>query len=291
MSKFHVNPAGEPGVCTATRQCPFGGEENHFDTPEAARSSYEEKMNVDGYMFKPLKFSAPDFSKATPEEIAESRDKAANAYENSFPSRGNAVSTADKAIIQKVLDGKKVPDEKIDQLLDSNFALEMPGGNRYHTVEDMKPVFDHLRLVRAQSQTPSTLTRLDAFDPSSQSMYSADARKDPAKMAKAMQKTLNNVDHYRNLADENYWSVENDPDLDEKEKAYYAGQAEILLEQSKREEVRADAMLKEMKWKLDNDPQFASRADAKAVAAAKRFKLRENPGKYSVGKVRKVTGE
>lgn len=46
MTKFHVNSAGEAGPCAATKGgCPFGGEADHFTSPEAARESYESKMS------------------------------------------------------------------------------------------------------------------------------------------------------------------------------------------------------------------------------------------------------
>lgn len=45
MSKnqFHVNPAGEPGPCSAEVSCPFGSNEEHFNTKEEARDFYEKK--------------------------------------------------------------------------------------------------------------------------------------------------------------------------------------------------------------------------------------------------------
>jgi len=43
MNKFHINPeTGEPGNCTASSgNCPFGGDEIHFTSKEAARAAYE----------------------------------------------------------------------------------------------------------------------------------------------------------------------------------------------------------------------------------------------------------
>lgn len=42
MSKFHINPEGEPGDCSAQAgNCPFGTEDNHYDTIEDARKAYE----------------------------------------------------------------------------------------------------------------------------------------------------------------------------------------------------------------------------------------------------------
>lgn len=42
MSKYHVNPeTGNAGPCSAKVQCPFGGDEAHYDTPDDARKAYE----------------------------------------------------------------------------------------------------------------------------------------------------------------------------------------------------------------------------------------------------------
>lgn len=42
MAKYHVNGAGEAGLCKATQGgCPFGDEEKHYSTPEEARAAYE----------------------------------------------------------------------------------------------------------------------------------------------------------------------------------------------------------------------------------------------------------
>jgi hypothetical protein len=45
MSKFHVNDKGESGQCRAEKGgCPFGGEAQHYSTPEIARQAYELSM-------------------------------------------------------------------------------------------------------------------------------------------------------------------------------------------------------------------------------------------------------
>lgn len=45
MTKFHINPeTGNPGGCRAVvGKCPFGGDDEHFDTAEAARAAFEAK--------------------------------------------------------------------------------------------------------------------------------------------------------------------------------------------------------------------------------------------------------
>lgn len=47
MAKFHVNDSGEAGPCGAKpggRGCPFGGEAQHYATPEIARQAFELSM-------------------------------------------------------------------------------------------------------------------------------------------------------------------------------------------------------------------------------------------------------
>ncbi len=54
MSKYHVNPkTGNPGACKAQANCPFGAEEDHFETRESARKSYEQKQEkIEQFLFK-----------------------------------------------------------------------------------------------------------------------------------------------------------------------------------------------------------------------------------------------
>lgn len=45
MAKFHINPKGEAGECKAKGgTCPFGGEDKHHSSPEAAREAFEKNM-------------------------------------------------------------------------------------------------------------------------------------------------------------------------------------------------------------------------------------------------------
>lgn len=46
MAKFHINGKGEPGKCSAAQgNCPFGSDEEHFTSAEAARDAYELQMS------------------------------------------------------------------------------------------------------------------------------------------------------------------------------------------------------------------------------------------------------
>lgn len=68
MAKYHITAKGDPGVCRATKSCPLGGENDHFDSKEAAREAFEERQEtqalVDGLR------KSPDFieMKAVPKE-------------------------------------------------------------------------------------------------------------------------------------------------------------------------------------------------------------------------------
>lgn len=45
MAMFHVNGNGEAGACRASKgECPFGGQDRHFTSAEAAREFYESSM-------------------------------------------------------------------------------------------------------------------------------------------------------------------------------------------------------------------------------------------------------
>ncbi len=42
MAKYHVSPDGNPRVCSAPNgKCPFGGDETHYTSKEAARAAFE----------------------------------------------------------------------------------------------------------------------------------------------------------------------------------------------------------------------------------------------------------
>ena len=42
MANFHISEDGNPRVCKAqSGNCPIGGDEQHFTSPEAARNAYE----------------------------------------------------------------------------------------------------------------------------------------------------------------------------------------------------------------------------------------------------------
>lgn len=46
MAKYHINAKGDAGKCSAVERCPFGGEDAHFSTAEAAREHYEAQQSL-----------------------------------------------------------------------------------------------------------------------------------------------------------------------------------------------------------------------------------------------------
>lgn len=54
MSKFHINKHGVPAPCKATKgNCPLGGEEQHFESQEAAQE-YADKVNAEKHGYLPV---------------------------------------------------------------------------------------------------------------------------------------------------------------------------------------------------------------------------------------------
>lgn len=51
MAKFHINPeTGNPGSCSAqTGNCPFGSDDEHYTSAEAARTAYEKQMDSESF--------------------------------------------------------------------------------------------------------------------------------------------------------------------------------------------------------------------------------------------------
>lgn len=46
MAKYHINPkTGNPGLCKAKDNCPFGGADEHYSSKDVARAAYEASKN------------------------------------------------------------------------------------------------------------------------------------------------------------------------------------------------------------------------------------------------------
>jgi hypothetical protein len=62
MDKFHINPeTGNPGVCSAKVKCPFGGDEVHYFSKEAAQKAFEEATKEEALkVWKKKTIAAPE---------------------------------------------------------------------------------------------------------------------------------------------------------------------------------------------------------------------------------------
>lgn len=60
MAKYHINYMGEPGICRAQFNCPFGGEQDHYGSKTEARDAYETHMVTLEEARKPSLYSPLD---------------------------------------------------------------------------------------------------------------------------------------------------------------------------------------------------------------------------------------
>lgn len=219
------------------------------------------------------------------------REEIEQIYVDRFPH--NHLNSTEKTMIQRVFAGKKVSDEKIDRLLDTHFDLERIAPNRDSvTVDAVQKVFNYLRSIRKRSGAPSTLVTCETFDPATQSAYSnKDARKNAAKMANAINRELARAEWLRELADRNLNYRNAFPEATKEQIEAHSSEAKTLFDQADRSDARSQAMLMELKWKMTNDPQFASRATLTARAALNRHRFNEKLNKLSIGTIRKVSAE
>ena len=102
VKKYHINSRGEVGRCRAdNRQCPFGGDSDHYDTPEAAQEAYEKKQGGSfGSGQKPLpkvgKFSAIKVAETSqdPDELFAVASKANKAIAHALGRNPSATAEA-----------------------------------------------------------------------------------------------------------------------------------------------------------------------------------------------------
>jgi hypothetical protein len=85
MAKFHINPeTGKPGVCTASaRPCLYGEDTPHFNTPDEARTVYEQAMSDVGIptLSRPRRnVGLPELPKTDIERISEVKEMTNKAY-------------------------------------------------------------------------------------------------------------------------------------------------------------------------------------------------------------------
>lgn len=96
MAKYHVNEAGDAGPCKAEKgQCPFGGEAQHYATPEVARQAYELSLASQVVPEAVVKEVTPKQVLVSAPEMAVI-DAALRAHGPDFVKAGDMVTTTDE---------------------------------------------------------------------------------------------------------------------------------------------------------------------------------------------------
>ena len=123
MAKWHINPkTGEPGLCRALKNCPFGGSDEHYSSREAAQGAYEAKMEAEADPMKGTQLrESQELGKATLNSLKLKGPQAGNynlymlkTYEleaerlhGKVQKPGSRVSIADDKKLYKELEGNK----------------------------------------------------------------------------------------------------------------------------------------------------------------------------------------
>lgn len=89
MARYHLNHQGEPGLCRASKKpCPFGGDENHFATPELAMETFE---RLQGGSFETSAFAKSKVRGSDGELLTlyHGTDAIFDSFDNNFTGAGN----------------------------------------------------------------------------------------------------------------------------------------------------------------------------------------------------------
>lgn len=257
MSKFHINSDGNPGQCSAKQGgCPFASENDHFDTPEAARKNFE-KLNSADLIMKSLNRSALADSKE--KDLAVLRENAKKAYETGFPS--SQFKTEDFQDIRDAL-SNRISDERADRFLVRNYSKETintyPGDTAFKNVQT---VFEHVRKVRAQSNRPPTIPTVKTFDPKKQTAFTdTDARDDPSVAIDSVMKLVLDVKHKIQKARKDL-EYSKDPSLHVESQDEFAASAQVNAKEAELLGARINAMVNEISWLEHNNKDFSSKLD------------------------------
>jgi hypothetical protein len=163
MAKFHINGKGEAGKCTATQGgCPFGGDEKHYPTPEAAREAYEKSATTKKGLFS--RFT----SKKEPNPVAQkdrrSTDGALDVrrFEGLLAiAKKEKWDTAPNGQVIRVTGSKQNTFEALSELQRN----DREGGTAFEQADRLKEAYTRLREageVETPSYGPEVLSR-DTF--------------------------------------------------------------------------------------------------------------------------------
>ena len=260
MAKYHTNPkTGNPGICRAEKNCPFGDEAHHYSSREEAAQAYEKTMKGKSAGSKNSYLRADDF------ELDSKIVMARNLYETEL--KQQLRSKSDQKLLDDVFAFKKVDDGRLDEFLEYQCELAVvPSreGSRSH--ENWGKVFEVLRSAKAVDGrvVGDTLTTVANFDPASESVFSnGEARQNPFVAVKALNRENKHGEWLRTLAlgDSETLTL---PDLSEDER-FFTQQQRIQREYAAQwSDARQAAMLMEMKYCYQTDSAFKKIADERS---------------------------
>lgn len=267
MPRYHISPStGRPNICQAKISCPFGHmETDHYDSKDAARAAYEQRMS--GNTFTPLKKKLGDSDvislaeKRAAKEAAPGQVLAAAKETHDFEATWEAypkylLAKAEVKMVEDLAAGKKVSDEKLDLFLAEKSSVTDSGYADPQAVVTAQKLLGFVREVRDSRGTPSTMPTIEKFDPSKQTLFSnAKARTMPSVMGKAIRREQAHADWMYELAEQRMGELPHTDDESERERIR-AGVAELRLK-GQESEARVAAQLRELQWCFDNDEQFA----------------------------------
>lgn len=137
MSKnqFHVNPAGEPGPCSAEVSCPFGSNDEHFNTKEEARDFYE-KQNAEKVL--PQTMSKSELNKAV-KDSADPEVLLHGAINGTDRTRGNLVKNpnATPESLVAVRDNSDDEDLKLRAQMHDKFPVGKMDDKVFEKIEEL----------------------------------------------------------------------------------------------------------------------------------------------------------
>lgn len=88
MARYHINNQGNPGLCKASKKCPFGGAEAHYDNPAEAMAAFE-AMQGGSFESPAFKRSKVRDEKGNLLTVYHGTDYEFDSFDSSYTGKGN----------------------------------------------------------------------------------------------------------------------------------------------------------------------------------------------------------
>lgn len=110
MDKFHINAEGNPGKCSAKVKCPFGGDEVHYFSKEAAQKAFEDATKSEALkVWKKKTVTAPESETSAPTTIGHGFHGQPTAAPAASPATGYGFHGATTPVAPKATPTKRAP--------------------------------------------------------------------------------------------------------------------------------------------------------------------------------------